>query len=122
MTGVLLDTHAWIWSLSDDPRSSTQARRAIDAAEAVCVSPISFFEVGQKSESEWPEMEAHAATLPHLLRQQGGLIATLSAEISLLAAMLDWAHRDPFDRILVATALVISVRNFCNTVGGKGIM
>lgn len=111
MTGVLLDTHAWIWSLTDDPRLSAPGRRAIDAAEAVYVSPISFFEVGQKVRiGKWPEMAAHAAALPDLLRQQGGLIATMSPEISLLAAMMDWAHRDPFDRILAATALVMSVR------------
>ena len=48
MTAVLLDTHAWVWSFADDSLLSPAARQAITAADAVHVSPISFFEIGQK--------------------------------------------------------------------------
>lgn len=103
---VLLDTHAWVWSLMDDPRLSKAARKALLESDSVRVSPISFFEIGQKVRiGKWPEMEPHLAGLPERLKEQGGQTAPFSNEIALRAATLDWAHRDPFDRILAATAL-----------------
>lgn len=105
MTAVLLDTHAWVWSFADDALLSPAARAAIVSADAVLVSPISFFEIGQKVRlGKWPEMEPHAGDLPAILRDQGGLSAPLTPEICLDASLMDWAHRDPFDRILAATA------------------
>jgi PIN domain nuclease of toxin-antitoxin system len=105
MVSVLLDTHAWVWTLVDDPRLSDKAREAIVSADAVHVSPISFFEIGQKVRiGKWPEMEPHAASLPQRLREQGGLVAPLTPDICLGASLTDWPHRDPFDRIIAATA------------------
>ena len=48
MSAVLLDTHAWAWSLTGDERLSARATDAILGAERVMVSPISFFEIAQK--------------------------------------------------------------------------
>ncbi len=107
MTLLLLDTHAWAWLLTASPRLSARSIEAVESASAVYVSPISFFEIGQKVRlGKWPEMESLAPQLSELLRQQGGRIAELSDEICLRAGTLDWPHRDPFDRILAATAIV----------------
>ena len=106
MTSLLLDTHAWAWSLTGDGRLSAQAVALIEQAENVFVSPISLFEIGQKVRiGKWPEMEPFVHRLPKLLAEQGGRVAILSPEISLRAALLEWAHRDPFDRLLAATAI-----------------
>ncbi len=103
---VLLDTHTWAWSLADDPRLSDTARQAIGVAGAVRVSPISFFEIGQKVRvGKWSEMAPHLPELPNLLEEQGGLTADLTARSALMAAGFDWSHRDPFDRIIAATAI-----------------
>ncbi len=105
MTAVLLDTHAWVWSFASDERLSPAARAAIETADAVFVSPISFFEIGQKVRlGKWPEMAAYVEGLPDLLRDQGGFSAPLTPEICLSASLEDWAHRDPFDRLIAATA------------------
>lgn len=105
MTAVLLDTHAWVWSFADDSLLSPAARQAITAADAVHVSPISFFEIGQKVRlGKWPEMVPFVPRLPSLLTEQGGLTAPLTAEICLAASLDDWPHRDPFDRMIAATA------------------
>ena len=110
MSAVLLDTHAWVWSLMDDAQLSAAARAAIVAADAVQVSPISFFEIGQKVRlGKWPQMESLARRLPELLQEQGGLVASMTPEICLRASLMDWAHRDPFDRMLLATAHVTGV-------------
>lgn len=106
MTGVLLDTHAWVWSLVDDPSLSPTARRAIEAADTVSVSPISLFEIGQKVRiGKWPEMAPHVRSLPERLLEQGGIAAPMTPKICLAASLLDWLHRDPFDRLIAATAL-----------------
>lgn len=104
---VLLDTHVWVWTLWDDARLSKPARAAISAASAVRVSPISFFEIGQKVRiGKWPEMEPHLDTLPDRLREQGGFAAESTFDVALAASRLDWTHRDPFDRLIAATATV----------------
>ena len=105
MTAILLDTHVWAWSLTGTSLPVTIAE-SIAAAEAVYVSPISFFEIGQKVRiGKWPEMERFVQRLPDVLRDQGGFVASFTPEIALKAALLDWPHRDPLDRILAATCL-----------------
>jgi PIN domain nuclease of toxin-antitoxin system len=103
---VLLDTHAWAWALAGDDRLSNQAAAAISTADAVLVSPISFFEIAQKVRlGKWPEMEPFVGELSDLLDKQGGRTADLNASIAAAAGMMEWSHRDPFDRFLAATAM-----------------
>jgi PIN domain nuclease of toxin-antitoxin system len=107
VTAALLDTHAWVWSLTDDPRLSAKARKTIANAGAIYVSPISFFEISQKTRlGKWPEMASFVDGLPGLLEQQGGLAARLDPTVCTLAGSLAWAHRDPFDRLIAATAIL----------------
>jgi PIN domain nuclease of toxin-antitoxin system len=42
--------------------------------------------------------------LPEILEEQGGTIAPLEARICLAASLMPWEHRDPFDRLLAASA------------------
>lgn len=103
---VLLDTHAFVWGQFAPGRLTMAARAAIVEATAVYVSAISFFEIAQKARlGKWPEIVPHLADLPALHERQGGKFASLDADIALLAGTLDWPHRDPFDRLLAATAL-----------------
>lgn len=105
MSAVLLDTHAWVWSFAGQARLSQTAREAMLSAEAVLVSPISFFEIGQKVRiGKWPEMAGRVGELPGVLDEQGGQQAPLTAAICLEASLWDWPHRDPFDRLIAATA------------------
>lgn len=106
MKGILLDTHAFVWSMLNEALLSEKARAAIEGAEAVHVSPISFFEIAQKARiGKWQEIEPFLGRLPKLLGDQGGAIAELTPEIALSAGAMKWSHRDPFDRFLAATAL-----------------
>lgn len=106
MKAVLLDTHSWAWTLSRDRRLSSAATEAIENAQSVLVSPISFFEIAQKVRlRKWPEMTPFVGRLPALLAEQGGGIAAPEAQICAAAGTMVWVHRDPFDRLLAATAL-----------------
>ena len=105
MTSVLLDTHVWAWSLTGDTRLSPNAVAAIQSADTVMVSPITFFEIAQKVRlGKWPEMTDFVDQLPNLLQTQGGTVADFGPAICIEAGMMDWAHRDPFDRLIAATA------------------
>lgn len=106
MRAVLLDTHSWAWSLTADPRLSSAARAVLDQADSVFVSPISFFEIAQKVRlGEWPEMQPFLDRLAALLDEQGGNLAPLDPATCTMAGAMAWAHRDPFDRLLAATAI-----------------
>ncbi|MBN9334839.1 type II toxin-antitoxin system VapC family toxin [Devosia sp.] len=110
MSLVLLDTHVWAWSLLADDRLSAGAIEAINSAETVLISAISFYEIGQKIRlGKWPEMAPYHFELVDLAALQGITVLDVSAAASLAASILDWTHRDPFDRIIGATALVEDV-------------
>ncbi|MFN3538318.1 MAG: type II toxin-antitoxin system VapC family toxin [Brevundimonas sp.] len=106
MSAVLLDTHTWIWSLFQSAELSQPARAAIETAQVIYVAPCSFHEITQKHRSgKWPEVGAIVGRLPQLLRAQGGVVAPYTAEMAILSGGMDWAHRDPFDRMIAATAI-----------------
>lgn len=106
MTAVLLDTHTWVWSLLDMPDLNPVARSVIADAQTVYVAPCSFHEITQKHRSgKWPEIGAIVPRLPALLRAQGGIVAPYTAEMAMLSGGMAWSHRDPFDRMIAATAL-----------------
>ncbi len=79
---------------------------SISNATDILVSPISFFEIGQKVRlGKWDEMAPYVERLPKILEEQGGMIAALDPRIYVNASMMRWEHRDPFDRLLAASAL-----------------
>jgi len=47
--------------------------------------------------------------LDRLLSEQGGMPAAFTPEICLRAGLMDWEHRDPFDRLILATAQIMNV-------------
>ena len=102
---LILDTCALVWLVADDERLSMTARKEIEAAELVFVSPISAWEVSLKAargglELPLPPLEwFNRALVAHHL-----VLANLSVEIMVAANQLPWHHRDPADRFIIATA------------------
>ena len=103
---IQLDTHTWAWSLLNKGLSP-MARFTLENAETTWVSPVSIYEIAQKVRlGKWPDMAPLLPSLQIALAQQSGQWAEMTPEIAHLAGSLDWPHRDPFDRLLAATALV----------------
>ena len=103
LSDVLLDTHAWIWSLMDSARLRSRVKEAILAADAVYVSPISIYEVVRHvGTGKWPEI---VPNLDALLAEQQTVSAPFTRAVAARAGALDWAHTDPFDRLIAATAI-----------------
>jgi len=106
MTGCLLDTNALSMLLLNDPRLTGAAKRTISNASRVIVPAISFYEIGLKVFlGKWPEMAKLIDFLEVRIDEAGFEVLPLSASAARAAAMLDWLHRDPFDRMIAAAAM-----------------
>ena len=109
MRAVLLDTHAFIWSLVMSSELSVTARDMIEGAHTAYVAPVSFYEITQKHRlGKWPELDPVIGQLLPLWRAQGTELAPYDAEIAFLAGAMQWTHRDPFDRMIAATAIALA--------------
>jgi PIN domain nuclease of toxin-antitoxin system len=105
---LLLDTHVFLWALAEPKNLSTKARNAITQLEnSVYVSPMTAYELSYKHHQG--KLPAGAAIVASFGRQVAHLYASelaISAPHTLAAGQLDWEHKDPFDRILAAQAMV----------------
>ena len=102
--GVLLDTHAVIWWLLDDPRLSPAAYALVeDPGNAIAASSVSVWEVAIKT--GLGKMKA-PRDLPGRLEDEGFKPLPVTAEHAWAVRDLPPHHTDPFDRLLVAQAKV----------------
>lgn len=105
---LLLDTCVLLWFLSNGPKLSAAARAAIeDPANIRWVSPGSLFEIAIKAMIGKPKLAApFAAIFPaKMLAADIHLLPLESAHIEPLTS-LPLHHKDPFDRLIAATAPV----------------
>ena len=106
LNAILLDTHAWIWALMDAGRLGAAAKAAIESREVVYVSPISVYEVIWKVRiGKWALTQAAHRRVDG--GAAGGFRSLHTRRGRARAALLDWAHRDPFDRFIAATAIEV---------------
>lgn len=105
---LLLDTHALIWWLADDPALSIPARDGIaEAGNDVFVSAASAMEVVTKHRlGKLPQADALARDFEDIVRTQGFSPLPVSLRHAVVAGGLRIAHKDPFDRLLIAQSLV----------------
>ncbi len=103
---TLLDTHAFVWARFGSPRLTPRAHEAIIESAAVYISAASIFEIAQKARiGKWPEIVQLLPDLARMHEEAGGRVASIDAAVALTAGQLIWDHRDPFDRLIAATAL-----------------
>ena len=104
----LLDTHTLIWTMNNSPRMSPRARSAVsDFKNQVAVSVVSVWEAATKyRQGRLPE----AARLLHdpreVLDRMRFTPLPLQLEHAKLGGSLVSSHKDPFDRMLAAQALL----------------
>lgn len=104
---LLLDTHALIWWLAGDEKLSLRARDAIaDEANTVAVSAASAMEVATKHRiGKLPDAALLAQDFEAIVADQGFSELSISVRHARLAGEMGIAHKDPFDRLLIAQAL-----------------
>ncbi len=109
---LLLDTHTLLWFQADDPQLSPPAKAAIeDPANERWLSPISLLEIALKNRLGKLPLPAPFRTLypSTLLADDIHLLPIEPRHIEPLTT-LPFHHRDPFDRLIAATALVETMR------------
>ncbi len=104
---IVLDTHIWYWWASGQHARLSGALLGLLAdAPRIGVSAISCFELAlahRRGRVELPLMPRE--WFVEALDRSGVELLPLTPEVSVRAALLSDRHRDPFDRMIIATAL-----------------
>ena len=108
---LLLDTHAFLWFVLNDPQLSAAARSHInDPANDILVSPASYWEIAVKVGLR--KLNLHASYDDFMRRGIDGNdfeILPIEPRHTSLLTTLPLHHRDPFDRLMIAQAMVEAV-------------
>ena len=122
---VLIDTHILLWFINNDPKLSLKTKVLLQSDIDIAVSIASLWEIAIK-------LSIGKLTLPGSIEELFPLQLTLNQidllpiEVRHLQALskLPFHHRDPFDRLIIAQALVeniglVSVDQVFETYGVK---
>lgn len=120
---VLLDTHAFLWWLADDPRLSLPAAISIDNPDhQVLFSAASAWEISTKHRiGKLPSGGLVVDRLPDILRRLRFTPFAMSVEHAQLAGQMPGAHKDPFDRMLAAQAIIEDIAIVTNDSALAGL-
>jgi PIN domain nuclease of toxin-antitoxin system len=108
VTRLLLDTHAFLWWLAGDKRLSAGAREAIsEELDPIFISAASIWEITTKHRlGKLPGVSAIVDDLAGVIEGQGFVGLPITVRHGETAGALPGPHRDPFDRMLIAQALL----------------
>jgi len=109
---IVLDTHSWFWMVTQDWKRFPAAwRNEIELADQVGISPISCYEIVLAEERGRLELPCAAEDwFRDALEPMDIVLLPLNAAVACRAVELSPVHKDPFDRLIIATALVYDGR------------
>jgi len=104
---VLLDTHVLLWALAEPPRLDAETRSTIESGvNEVLFSAASIWEIAIKSGIGRRDFAFDPAAIAQAALDTGFTELAVRSNAAALVAQLPLLHRDPFDRVLVAQAIV----------------
>jgi len=105
---LLLDTHTFLWFLLDDPHLSIPARDCIvDPTNDIEVSPATYWEIAIKiSLGKYELPEPYDVFITREITANDFHILPIEPKHTAVLTTLPFHHRDPFDRLLIAQAMV----------------
>jgi PIN domain nuclease of toxin-antitoxin system len=105
---IILDTHAFLWFVDDNPRLSDTARVLIEAEDTQpFLSMASLWEIAIKiSVGKLRLKQPFETFIPEQLAMNGIGILNISLEHTAALVSLPFHHRDPFDRLLAVQARI----------------
>jgi PIN domain nuclease of toxin-antitoxin system len=109
---IVLDTHIWFWLATQEWKKFPAAwRDEIETTEQVGISPISCYEIVLAQERGRLELPCAAEDwFRDALEPMNIVLLPLNAAVACTAVNLSPVHKDPFDRLIIATALVYDGR------------
>jgi PIN domain nuclease of toxin-antitoxin system len=105
---IILDTHALVWLVNRDPRMGEAARDLADIALTewrLWVSAITFCEIAYLVRQAKLRLGASTVEWRRDLMSRGLRERTIDGTVAIEAVLLAGFHKDPADRLIVATAL-----------------
>jgi PIN domain nuclease of toxin-antitoxin system len=108
---LLLDTHAFLWFVLGDSQLSSAAKAWIqDPANEKYLSPASYWEIAIKvSIGKLVLHEPYDDFMQRTIPGNGFIILPIEVKHASVVATLPLHHRDPFDRLIIAQAIVEQV-------------
>lgn len=108
---LLLDTHVALWALTDSPRLPSKVRKLIESTKtSVWISAATVWEIAIKHSLGRGDMPVSGQDALHYFRKAGYGFLPIEPEHAAAIEDLPQHHADPFDRILIAQALVEPMR------------
>lgn len=108
---LLLDTHVALWSITDSSRLPHNARELIESPRnSVWISAASVWEIAIKHGLGRGDMPVSGHDALGYFRESGYGLLPVEAEHAAEVERLPGLHQDPFDRILVAQAILEPMR------------
>ncbi|HYZ39689.1 MAG TPA: type II toxin-antitoxin system VapC family toxin [Stellaceae bacterium] len=104
---VLLDTHVLLWALGQPDRLDEDTRATIESTKTeVLFSAASIWEIAIKARLGRADFPVKPAEIAQAALDTGFIELAIRSSAAALVAELPLLHRDPFDRVLVAQAIV----------------
>lgn len=105
---ILLDTHIWFWLINQEFEKFPHSwRNLIETAFQVSISPISCFEIALAEQKGRLSLPCPVDQwLTEALEPVDITLMPITPSIASQAVRLSSIHKDPFDRLIIATALV----------------
>ena len=108
---LLLDTHVALWAITDSPKLPAMARDLIASPKtSVWVSAANLWEIAIKHSLGRGDMPVSSQNAMRYFLESGYRFLAVEAEHAIAVEDLPAHHQDPFDRMLVAQALVEPMR------------
>lgn len=111
MTRILLDTHAFLWFALNDSRLSANAKDCMEDPDSdLLFSPASYWEIAIKiSIGKYSLPEDFTDFMRDQIDENQLTVLPVSIQHAAAVSSMPFHHRDPFDRLLVAQAIVENV-------------
>lgn len=105
---MLLDSHAFLWFVLGDAKLSRQARTEIESStNEKLVSPASYWEIAIKiSIGKYTLPQPYEQFIQKAIDDNGFAILPIMPQHTAALTILPFHHRDPFDRLMIAQAMV----------------
>ena len=104
---LLIDTHLLLWAAGQPERLSAEARNLLqNSVHHLTFSVVSLWEITIKRGLGRADFRVEPRVLRRGLRDYGYTELPITADHALAVDMLPALHKDPFDRMLVAQAMI----------------
>ena len=103
---LLIDTHVLIWFITDDIKLPPKMRQIIENIENDCfVSIATYWEIAIKHSLGRLDLNSGLENIFQIIEETGFEILPITVNQILNNARLEFHHKDPFDRIIIAQAI-----------------